>query len=126
MVVAARLCCTWGCGDHDVDPNFCCRDDPQWQKERDCTGSGGKKHRFGGWEFPLCPVNWLREHPVHLAVFKLFVDCCGGRISNGNGKVSPIIHLLYSGGINEQPAALMDAFKIIGAAIFYHINDDNS
>ncbi len=113
MVVAARIECAWRCDDHDIDPDITCAKDPSWQKERNCRGETGKKQLFGGWEFDVCPVRWLARHPMESMIFHLYYQCCGGTLLTEAGAVSPMIHLPFSGGINEQPAVLLDAFGIM-------------
>lgn len=48
-----------------------------------------------------------------MAVVSTFIESCGGVLSDGWGGLRGMIHLPYGGGLNDQPAALMEALKAV-------------
>ena len=84
----------------------------------------------GGEKFNSCPINSIKNNPEVMAIFELYEECCGLQIRNpigiyhdkgGNGQLlesaAPIKFLPFPGSINEQPAHIMEAFKIIANKI---------
>jgi hypothetical protein len=116
-VVAARLSCDWRCDDHDIDPERPCRGDARWQTQRNCDGSHKVRIIFGGQTFDRCPVSWLENHRGEEALWDLYVDCCGGVVVDGWGGLMSVRHLPFAGAISDQPAATMEAFRIIKSAL---------
>ena len=84
---------------------------------RNCDGTHGEHFHFGGVLFDRCPVAWVQNHPEAVAVWELYVDCCGGVICDETGNVCPVLHLPFEGSLGAQPAWVPAAFRSIAASL---------
>ena len=96
--------------------------------QRNCDGSGADIV-VCGITFDRCPVAWLRDYGGEGSIMlDLLVDCCGGVLLDEQmnyaisdtgaypvpiAKPRPILHLPFPGGLNDQPAVIMAAFRVM-------------
>jgi len=69
----------------------------------------------GGERFDECPRKFQSKHPELAAIVETWIDCVGGVIGDGMGAINPVIHLPYPGGMADQPAPIMAAFRVISS-----------
>ena len=82
---------------------------------RGCNGFD--PYPCGGERFDECPRKTQINHPELSAIVETWIDCLGGSITNGMGAINPVIHLPFPGGLSEQPAPIMAAFRIIASKV---------